>query len=326
MEAKFSIKISYSAVTLFKDCPRAFKLRYIDKITSVKKGSALYFGSAVDEALNHSLMSKSKTDKSKKDPVKVYIANWTTQKDNLGNNVKLTNNVDVSFSKGDFDASLIDPKDSKKLKLPADLSETFSDLYQRKDQLSTEEAIILNNMFWASLKTKGVLMIEEYHKTMLPLIDETLEVQKFISLKNKEGDLFRGVVDGIVKIDGEIVCLDNKTSSVKYGEDSVKKSEQLALYQLILNNQGYGVSKCAYFVLHKRLLAKSRVKTEIVIDTIPATMLISVLNELSKVNHDIKLGDFRQNLNSCRKPWGMCEFYNLCHNGSMDGLLKLEDT
>lgn len=266
----------------------------------------------------------------RKNPYSVFIEKWTEQ-----DGFVIKNNPLVRYSKSDLDPKCLTDDD-------------------------IEEIANGTNESWVSLKRKGLMMLEEYEKSILPQIEETIEVQKFITLKNSRGDLVRGLVDGIVRFKGYdgVVCLDNKTSSIVYGPDSVKKSEQLGLYQMILeNNYGYKIAYCAYAVLHKNLksnpdqkcnkcgkprpegsnvrkhecggtfFAKQprRVSTELIIDKIPEEMLDSILSDVSQVNGLIKEGIFEPNFNSCKKPWGVCEFYNFCHNnGDMTGLVKKE--
>ena len=75
--------------------------------------------------------------------------------------------------------------------------------------------------------------------------------------ESQHADLF-----AVVELqDGRVTVLDNKTSSMKYTEDSVANSEQLALYMSILNIQAEDpnhswnirIDCCAYAVLSKKL-------------------------------------------------------------------------
>ena len=52
------IKLSHSASEKYLTCPQQYKLHYIDRIRPDKLGSALLFGSALDEALNRLLATK----------------------------------------------------------------------------------------------------------------------------------------------------------------------------------------------------------------------------------------------------------------------------
>ena len=51
-------RLSHSALEKYIGCPAQYKLHYIDRIRSHKLGSALIFGSSLDEALNRLLQTK----------------------------------------------------------------------------------------------------------------------------------------------------------------------------------------------------------------------------------------------------------------------------
>ena len=70
------VRLSNSAIDKFKECPQRYKRHYIDKLRSVFIGSPLFFGSAVDEALNELLKTKMKSNKEEiRDPFEVFHEN-----------------------------------------------------------------------------------------------------------------------------------------------------------------------------------------------------------------------------------------------------------
>ncbi len=84
-----AIRLSHSALEKFKLCPTQDKLHYIDKVRSTKLGSAVIFGSAIDEALNNLLETKM-------DPVP------DTANDNLDDLYKIFDNKFLSFRRNPF--------------------------------------------------------------------------------------------------------------------------------------------------------------------------------------------------------------------------------
>ncbi len=118
---------------------------------------------------------------------------------------------------------------------------------------------------WHSLSRKAELLLTAYHRDILPQIKQVIEVQKSVELLDDEGNNFNGIVDAIVRLqDGRVVVMDNKTSSTVYKKDSVAESEQLAMYQEILNIKEqdpadpwkHKIEACAYAVMSKKLNKK----------------------------------------------------------------------
>lgn len=119
---------------------------------------------------------------------------------------------------------------------------------------------------WHSLFRKAGFLLEAYHRDIIPQIKEVIEVQKSVELLDDEGNNFNGIVDAIVRLqDGRVVVMDNKTSATKYEKDSVAKSDQLAIYQEILNIKEqdpadpwkHKIEACAYAVMSKKLNKKT---------------------------------------------------------------------
>lgn len=119
---------------------------------------------------------------------------------------------------------------------------------------------------WHSLYRKAGFLLSAYHRDILPQIKEVIEVQKSVELLDDEGNNFNGIIDAIVRLqDGRVVVMDNKTSASKYEKDSVAKSDQLAIYQEILNIKEqdpadpwkYKIEACAYAVMSKKLNKKT---------------------------------------------------------------------
>lgn len=230
------------------------------------------------------------------------------------------------------------------------------------DSLSLVEKEVYNYINWLSLKRKGNLMLDAYQKKVIPKLDSVLAVQEKIQLINDSGDEVTGIVDLVATVNGEVIILDNKTSASEYEADSVITSPQLSLYVHALKNK-YKTNKAGYIVLRKQIKknrikicssclndgSSSRAKTcdaiinnkrcgaewnetispevmiQFIVDEIPKKLEEMVVDNYELVNHAIKNNVFTKNFNSCNNTYGgKCPFYNLCHKGSMQGLVDLK--
>lgn len=262
-----SIKISHSAMTVYTECAQKWKYRYRDKIVSKEKGSALFFGSAMDEALNYMLLNKD--DKSKDlvaEAVKVFNVFWEQQKDNEGKIMDLPMNPDIKYSKYDFDIDFLEKSDWAELyrlsENPINDRNDIADKLKNTDwqDLEEKEKMLYNFSSWLTLKRKAVYMIKAYYEQILPEIAEVIKVQQPLELNDGTGNIIIGFIDLIAKLhSGAVAVLDNKTTSVEYAEDSVRTSPQLALYQKVMQIEkenerfAYDITAAGYLVISKKL-------------------------------------------------------------------------
>lgn len=365
-------KLSHSAMNKYQDCAKAFEYRYQKRIVSKYKSGALYFGSALDDALN--VVLEDGPEKGKE----TFDKKWFAQPDNEYNVVKLQENEQITYSASDFDKDLLQKSDWAKLyakitelDLSGDPIGLFKDIAKEKSEkgwgnLKSEQRRYYNFANWLSLSRKGHLMLDEYIKNILPNIDEVLAVQKYVKITNPDGDIVRGYIDLVARWkDGSVVLIDNKTSSIEYEHDSVLKSPQLTLYKMILDRDPeweHTIEKCAYIVLRKGIKkdikkickscghiaekgsrhktcnnevdskrcegewdrqVKLSVDTQIIIDKIPEQVQDMVVENMTLINNSIKSGLFPRNFNACKKPWGLCEYYDKCWKNKDDNLIQL---
>lgn len=112
----------------------------------------------------------------------------------------------------------------------------------------------LNENPWQSLRQKGLLMIDAFHRDVFPLIENVISTQEEIALTNDNGDSVIGYCDAVLKIKGydQNVIIDFKTSARKYKEDSVRTSPQLSLYKHSLSEK-YNTTTAGYIVFIKTI-------------------------------------------------------------------------
>lgn len=134
--------------------------------------------------------------------------------------------------------------------LKTDLDQELLDHYQMDEVVCPE---------YFSLLLKGQLMIQAYHKEVLPKIKEVVAIQKPVKLVNKDGDEINGFLDAIVrKTDDKLYLIDNKSSGSKYSNLAVKENNQLPLYHYIIKDE-YSIEKAGYIVMMKKI-NKNKVK------------------------------------------------------------------
>ncbi len=303
------LKLSYSACSKYLLSPFSYYAHYILRLRTKNVSSPLLFGSALDKGLNILLEHK-------KDPLllnKIY---------GISKDVKCTDQEVLAHAKREFDIEFgaIDPYTIKYSKADLDTSslpEAFHDIYPAPKA----------PLAWYCLKYKGYLLIDEYVAQVLPRIQEVYEVQKQISSTNEMGDTFIGVIDFIAKIDDKIWIADNKSTSIKYAEDSVTTSEQLASYYEIMRD-AYDLAGACYITIPKNLRKKKKPVVDIsfIFGTIEEELIDKTFQDYEAVLHGIKNAQFgctrEQQGGCCSKPWP-CDFSTFCKSGgtNMTGLV-----
>lgn len=262
------MKLSNSGINTYTTCGYSYKLQYNDGITSQYKGSALFFGSAIDEALNFMLLNKD-SDTCLKDSIAVFQTNWMTNVDRKGNVTDMPKNPFILYSKWDYDPDLLEKEDWVKLfketNDPFKLRKEIEEVLSKTDfqDMEKELQVFYNYSTWLCLNRKGAILLKGYYEQLLPEVKRVIDVQKTFQLNDDDGNVLNGVIDFICELnDGRIVVADNKTASFEYEEDSVKTSTQLSLYVKVLNiynedpehtwKAGH-ITEAAYFVMSKKL-------------------------------------------------------------------------
>lgn len=234
-----SLRLSHSGKNKYLMCAESYRLHYIERWRPVTMSSALVFGAAMDNALNHLLLNREELSLS----LEIFNREWEQGLDAHKNKIDLPLNPNIKYFKADWQPDIIDKKDWAELfKYDSKYFDTrteIEDLVKAGTDwldIPEEKRMVYNYGNWLCLQKKGKLLIEAFHKDILPQIKEVLAVQMQVELDDGEGNIFNGVIDYIAKLhDGRIAIMDNKTTSTEYDEDAVKISEQLATYYAILN-------------------------------------------------------------------------------------------
>ena len=306
--------LSFTALSKYLSCPEEYNLYYNERIRLDQIGSPLYFGKAVDNALNTLLLTR-----------------------------------DITKAKELFNTLFIDDKDVVYSEMDVDAEIITQEQYEQSPA-------------YYSMKEVGNIILDSYNKEVMPKIKKVMAIQEETIITSVDGDKLKILPDLVCEWeDGTIILFDNKTSSLPYDNDSADKSIQLSLYYEILKDK-YSLQKLGFIVMRKNL-KKNRIKIcsecgydgsgarhstcpnkknngrcggiwnetiqpeayiQIIINEPNQVFINNILDTTDKVNHNIKSKNFYKNLGACKRGKRLCDYYNLCHNNSMQGLNKKE--
>lgn len=300
------MKISYSGYNKYTTCPRMFKLHYRDKLRETAVGSALIFGSLIDNKLNALLEGK------EEEPFE-----FPPQ--------------EIIWDKVDYDPFLLSKEEKSGLLNYAsrlgyegnDIDGLIEELFKMAGrngikylQLSENQRMVINKACIMSINKKIPLIIDKYKKEVLPLLNNIEMVQYEVNM----GDKAMGYLDFVAEYEGKRVLFDNKTSKRPYMYNSVKESNQLAFYSYITDIEYQG-----YIVILKEF-KRGEPQIQIIVDKIDDKLKSLISFAIDDVHSAVENGHFPANLNSCQKYFGKpCPYKKYCHQGKMDGLYKKEN-
>jgi hypothetical protein len=327
-----SIKVSYSALECFDQCSEKYRLRYNERLSSDKIPSPLFFGSAIDAAVELLLLKK-KQDLSEKEldlllTEDAYSIFDKTMKEQNGQ--LLERNPLCEYFYSDFDPAILTKEDYQALTKSYPSIKDWEEFFTHcKKQIKTNgelkpgSKIAFNNLCWLSLYRKGELMIAAYERDILPEIEQVFDIQKEIDLTNESGDKLRGKIDFIASFKDDPnarYLVDNKTSSEPYKDDSVATSTQLAIYC-----EAENCDRGAYAVIQKKMRLKDpKARTQLIKGEVSDGQKQKVFDKLEVQLNNISSGVFekKQSPKDCHFFGRPCEFFNLCWHGKMNGLKK----
>jgi len=355
--------LSQTKARSYAECPRRYKLWYINRLRPVAVRSSLFFGKAIDCALNELLILKD-LDKAKTQ----FLNQWSTVSVN-GTDHPAPTSLNIIYSASDYDFDLLDKGDIELLKEEYGLSDAVVAI---KQAMSDKEAVgfeelpehkkkLCNHIVWFCLYRKGLVMIRDYNLKIMPKFTKVLAVQEQIASENEEGDKITGYLDLVVELEnGDRYLLDNKTSTLPYATDAVMRNQQLILYYA-MTREKYNLKGVGFVVMLKRLDkdkkkvcsvcgfdgSGARHKTcsneiegkrcggewiETINPTCDITMMLDkvsqqaeelVMEAFDEINFKIKHKLFAANFEACKKPGIVCDFFEYCHKGRVDQLSAL---
>lgn len=311
--SKSGISLSYTANEKYQTSPRSWYLHYDRGLREAVTGSALLFGSALDVAQGE-LLTNRDLDKAKE----VFLKLWKSQQIN-GKWANLGTSKDIKWSKSDMDENILEDSDKKLIAKG-------------------------NTPAWASLQRKGLLMMEAYNEQVMPHLKNVVSTQEYVKIENGEGDIIRGYIDLIAEFElnedvvntytedealkqslldlkqynGQKLLIDNKSTSIKYKEDSVRTSKQLATY-LESPTLDPDIFYAAYIAVPKKFRSRKlpKVPIQIIIDEIPQETTDMIFQQYQDTLKGIKLGEFPCTKECTKTPWGCC-YEKYCNSEGKD--------
>lgn len=306
------MQLSHSKIQKYKQCPKRYDYYYNKKIRSKELSSSLFFGSAIDGALNILLLEKKKSftkeesDLTQNETPQSILKKGLTEINYNGKDIILEDYDYLKFTKQDFDKNMFDD----------DEVEAFIEYYRSKrGKRSKEEIKRFNQINLESLYQKGLMIIDKYKEEVMPLIEEVYSIQERVSLPNDEGDELMGFIDftcSFVDEPGVKYVVDNKTTSRKYTQDMLDESDQLSIYA-----EFKGYDKICYIAFEKVIRSRNpRVRYQIIRGDVNTDYLEKTFDNSQNVLLNIREGNFKKDYNSGCKFYGRyCEYYDICRKG-----------
>lgn len=332
---------SFSSISEYDNCPFKYKTNRIDKLKYKKLKSPLFFGSAIDAAMEIIFLSKKKElsddDNSKLESsyVDVFVENLTFGKNYKWEKVKIVNNINIKYSAQDYQNELLDVDDIiaiKEIAKTQGLDLSFDDHHKnnltivdefkeecfddyKKSRLDDDLLIIYNHIHWLCLIQKGKLILSDVEIWVEENVKETVSIQKEFRIESGE-DLFIAKLDlVIIDNNGTKVLVDFKTTSMPYREGDAEESPQLAIY-----SEFEEMEEVAFLAYEKKVRKRDpRIRHQYIRGVITEDKKVEVFNNIETSIKCIENKVFDKNFNSCY-TYGKCEYYDYCRNGSLKNL------
>jgi hypothetical protein len=251
-----NLRLSHSAQERYLMCGKEYYLHYVEKLRTIKTGSALIFGTAIDRACENYILER--------EPLRArgIFKQFMHRQEINGEETELAHTTKIEYLSSDFDSELLTESDNELLlkgTVFANVKEMHSFLKGKRDNpeeaLTEEDSIRWNYLNWISLYRKGKLLVNAFMDFVDENVEEVYKTQPTIELADEDGDQVIGNADFIVKLKDHAypVVLDLKTSSKYYDKNSVKESKQLALYTMYFREFYPGMKKAGFVVLNKNI-------------------------------------------------------------------------
>jgi hypothetical protein len=317
------IRLSNTKRTKYQQCPARYNFHYNKKYRTKELSSSLFFGVALDEALNCMLlplMKKVPKDLEEyvdKSPVDVFIEKFTTTRHN-SQNVNIKDFEHSVYTKADFDSTMLQNEDLDELGVNLTYCVDFMDWYgeerkKKSPNIKPEDHLMYRRLNWYSLKRKGIMILSRYNTEVIPQILEVHSIQERINLPNGSGDFIEGVIDFTATFKDEpdkVYIVDNKTASKAYKEEQLTESDQLHLYAYYKE-----CDNIAYIVCEKNIRKREpRVRITVMKGEACQDFTDQLLDNYQEVLQHIRDEEFNPNFDSgCNFFRKRCEYYDICH-------------
>lgn len=317
------LKLSNTKRDKYIGCNARYNFHYNLKYRTKALSSALFFGVAVDEALNRMLLDKKDdhTEEEKKlmelTPEETFIK-YLSDVTHNNQRVHIPRFKHCVYAKADFDHTMLSEADLELIGHDLEYCKAHVEWYhaelKKKDGKVTEaETNDFNLMNWYSLKRKGLMILETYREEIMPQIHKVYSIQERVNLPNGSGDIIDGVIDFVASFTDDpetVYVVDNKTASQAYNQKKLTESDQLHLYAYYKE-----LSHIAYIVCEKGIRKRDpRVRINILKGEVDEDFTDNLLDSYEDTLYNIREENFNPNFKSgCVFFYKPCEYYDLCH-------------
>jgi len=276
------IRLSNSQRSLYTLCGKKYFYKYIKKLRPRAKGSALFFGSAFDEATDAFFEGLTLKEAEEK-----FTEEWMRHEGNLN----------VKFAKADYVDKILHDSDVAKLEMAADNLGTSKEvssfskdrdskalvkaLIKAKDnkynkrRLKKDEELFLSYANFLCMNRKGHIMLRSFHDNIMPHVTKVHGSQVGIDIQHPSGHSIIGYIDLLCEMGGyvlpngkklkpgQLVVADVKSAGAFSWKkhDHIHDSDQLDTYLVsdAVQNISHEISGdetnlIAYFVTSKNVL------------------------------------------------------------------------
>lgn len=358
-----SNRLSHSAINKYMDCPTAYRLHYIDKLRSNTMSAALLFGTAIDKAVEKLIHSRDLKEAKKVFNIlwqAQEINGVLTDLRNCPDIVYANNDYDEELCSIIINPNIKLFKDDKGFdNLPKEEKVLYNNycwsMAKKRGELmleayndevipklgkiySTQEKIDLSNGNGDSV-IGYVDLVADFEGYSSPVVlDNKTSTRAYEADSVKTSaqltlyvhaleEKYKTRKAGFIVLSKQIQKNRKKICSV-CGHDGTGGRHKTCDNELPFQNAaaaGASKSKSNRCNGEWKETINPKAKIDIIIDDIPEQMENIVLENFDGVSKMIDNGVFIRNLNSCKRPWGLCDFYNKCHGNSDKGLVKIEN-
>lgn len=300
-------RISYSAWKKYTTCPKLYDYHYNKRLRPTGKGSPLYFGVAIDAALNVMLLKSGD-----------YLQTFRDF-------FKFEDLTDCVWSDKDWDADLFTD----------DQLDTLKDATMDKKIWACMR--VKGRILLEAYEEQILPLIEEVHSVQLELPDRPGFSDAIVTIKGF----------GKVLIDNKTASRPYQRDAVTKDTQLALYAKSLGLSRagfVVLNkrinkNKKKICTTCGFdgsYTRHKTCASEAtgirchgtweesvnpQAYIQLLIDDVPDINKILISESITDVEDAINKKVFPRNLNACDKMYGKpCPYYNMCYNNDDDGL------
>lgn len=307
MSEKNKPHLSYSGWKKYMTCPKMYDYYYNQRLRPMGKSSALYFGVAIDEALNALLLGKA-------DALKTFQDFF-----------KFEDMTDCTFDDRDFDADLFNSSQIEKLS-----GKSFD--YKAWACMRIKGRLLLEKYI-----EEIYPLIQEVHSVQMALPTRPGFLDAVVTLKGY-GKVLIDHKTAAMPYQDDAVTKDTQLALYAQGI-GIKRAGFVVLSKRINKNKTKICASCSFngsFTRHKtcpKMVNGTRChgtwketvspegSIQVIIGDVPEINKELITESIELTEEAIKCGKFPRNLSACQKMYGKpCPYIKKCYENSDDNL------